>query len=252
MKKGLILLVGECFREGPPTSRVIDTEYGIQTQKIACESHMKLAKSIPNYSIDIAISTRTTRNMSLLLNYYDNIVYKLFTDNRPFTFLKEVVHSAIHEMISSIDISHYDFMFVCRIDLLLKDKMIQDFNPRWQQIMYPNVMSINNDGTCISDVFVFIPRQYYTPLNNLTTLSPYILDHRSTDILINKRLLALEDIGFVTNSIYIANTAQLSNPYYAIVCRPEGLSYVDGWSNRQYDRTTHSVIDRTKKIGYFY
>jgi hypothetical protein len=249
MKKGLFLLVGECFREGSPLSRIIDTEYGINTQHIASKSHMKLAKSIANYTIDIAISSRRTNNMSLLLNYYENIVYTLFTDNRPFTFFNQVVHSAIDEMTRVFDISPYDFIFVCRIDLLLKETMIQEFNPSWQQITYPNVMSINtgglclSDGVCISDVFVFIPRKYYTPLSCLTSISPYLLDHSAVEDLVHKRLLILEDIGFATDFTYISNTEKFSNPYYAIICRPEGPSYLEGWSNKKYDRITHRIID---------
>jgi hypothetical protein len=109
-------------------------------------------------------------------------------------------------------------------------------------------MSIRHDDvndTCISDLFIFIPKKYFTPFNQwngLLSNANRMLHHHSVQELIRNGL-SLNDFEYVTDRTYIANTMQLTNPLYAINCRLEGPTFVNGYSNRRYNKETHTVVD---------
>ena len=251
-RKGLFLFCGECFREGLAESRVRDTSFGIQNQTESSLSHMKLADHLKslNYDIDIAITTYATPNEEMLKGFYKNIVFANFKDmpySRDPVDIDTITDSAIHTVLSNISMDDYSFIFICRLDLLLKDDLLPLFNPEWAEITYPNMMSIvENDvnNTCVSALFVFIPRKYFHPFDEWSGLlknGRNILHHHCYMRLIQNGL-SLNDMGVISDMIYIANTIQLKNPLYAINCRPEGPSFVTGWSDHKYVRETHSIV----------
>lgn len=43
--------------------------------------------------------------------------------------------------------------------------------------------------------------------------------------------------------IYISNTIQMSNPLYAINCRPQGPSFIEDLSNKKYIKYINSIVD---------
>jgi hypothetical protein len=131
----------------------------------------------------------------------------------------------------------YEFIFVCRLDLLLKDDFIKLFNPEWSCITYPNVMYIDEAANYphISDVFCFIPKKYFNPFDKWQGLlinAHHILHHHGCESLLLSGL-SLDNIDFVTDMIYISNTIQMSNPLYAINCRPQGPSFIEDLSNKK-------------------
>lgn len=256
MKKGLIVLLGEAFREYNPfalnlnrLSRVRDTEYGIEKQRESSMSHVKLERHLAslNYTIDFALHTYTTANEEMLRGFYPNVVYAKFTEPNPTiaSMTESIFHTAVQSVLSSIDIQEYSFMFVCRFDLMLKDELIQRFNPEWNTITYANVMSIANDDvnqTCISDVLVFIPCRFFLPFHSWKGLyynTIHILCHHCVQALIRCGLRLRDDIAFMTDACYIANTIQMKNPLYAINCRPDGPEFIHGWSDIRYDKDRH-------------
>lgn len=251
-RKGLFLFCGESFREGFSDSRLRDTSFGVQNQTESSLSHMKLADHLKslNYDIDVGITTYATPNQEMLKGFYKNIVFANFKDTsyaREVVKFNAIVEVAIHTVLSNISMDKYSFIFICRLDLLLKDDFIRIFNPEITEITYPNIMSIaHNDfnNTCISDLFVFIPRKYFHPFDTwggIIANAKSILDSNSYVLLV-QRGLSLRDLGFFSDMIYIANTFQLKNPLYAINCRPEGPSFVPGWSDLKYVKETHSII----------
>jgi len=214
---------------------------------------MKLADHLKslNYDIDVAITTYATPNEEMLKGFYKNIVFANFKDTsymREVVGINAIVDTAIQTVLSNISMDKYLFIFICRLDLLLKDDLFPLFNPEFTEITYPNIMSIeHNDfnNTCVSALFVFIPRKYFYPFDNWEGLRKNginILDHHSYMKLV-QRGLTLKDLNVISDMIYIANTFQLKNPLYAINSRPEGPSFVSAWSNRKYIRETHTVID---------
>jgi len=247
-KRGLFILTGESFREGGSTSRIRDTAIGIKNQTESSYSHAKLAKSIEsyNYTIDISINTYSTVYKEELLSFYNNIVYFNFTDSI-YSSTKDVVKNCIKNVLSSLNSDDYEFIFICRLDLLLKDDFIKLFNPEWPCITYPNVMFIDKGENYphISDVFCFIPKKYFNPLDKwqgLINNAHHILHHHACQSLLLSGL-SLDNIDFVTDLLYIANTFQMTNPLYAINCRPQGPSFIENFSNKKYIKFTNSIVD---------
>ena len=79
-KNGLFVLIGECFREGDMGSRLRDTEYGIKTQRIASNSHIKFVEQIKtnyNININIVINTYKTKYQYKLEQWYSNYLLEL-------------------------------------------------------------------------------------------------------------------------------------------------------------------------------
>jgi hypothetical protein len=251
-KKGLFILMGECFREAMPTSRLRDTEYGIKNQTESSISHEMLAKRLRglNYDIELAIHTYKTNHRDRLLNFYTNVVYQHFSDHYHSNELKDVVSWALNSVFSQLNMDNYDFIFVCRLDLLLKPDLINIFNPEWNQIIYPNLMHYWNKHYHISDVFVFIPKKYYYDVNDtwkgLLANSTKILHHHAMAEIIQNGL-TVDDIDFVSDRMYIANTYQMSNPLYKINCRPEGVD-----DHKHIELRKHAfdkALDIVKNIG---
>lgn len=249
MSRGLFILTGECFREGRETTRVIDTDYGLQMQQIASKSHMDLVSQLNTlgYIIDIVIDTRETKYKDLLLNSYKNIIVSNFAYVRTAPDWMNVVNDSIKLALSNIDKELYDFIFICRLDLLLKESLIRLFDPSWNTIMYPNMMHIDNIGAiCISDVFCFIPKKYFNRINEWSGLlenSKHLLHHHAIHSLMNNGLKLVSDINFISDKLYIANTRQMCNPLYAIVARPEGPEFYPGFSNKRYIIDEHRIVD---------
>ena len=227
----LFILMGECFREGMPTSRLRDTIYGFNNQKEASESHLKLIKKLNtmNYKVDIAINTYITKYDKELLSFYDNmIIFSNFT-NENYNHFQNAVNHSIIKVVNNVDISKYDFIFICRLDLLLKDKLIDIFDPSVKTITYPNIMGLRMvDSVCqiipaISEVFVIIPKKYFYSFDKwegiLKNSNIMLTANSGSDLILAG--LSLNDIDFMSDRLYIGNTFQSFNPLYKINCREE-------------------------------
>jgi hypothetical protein len=96
-----------------------------------------------------------------------------------------------------------------------------------REIAHHNIDATTVKIPNISDVFCFIPRRFYGACANgwpgILAASNGILYHDAC-IDMHKHGLTMDDIGFVSNRLYIANTHQQKNPLYAINCRPEGVA----------------------------
>lgn len=234
--RGLFIFIGESFRDFTDTSifgprRLKDSENSFKIQKEACESHMRLCQylTLNNLDVDIAINTCDTKFKNDLISFYDNIklinfINKSKSHEKGRDF-KIVVDESIKFIKNNLNINDYEFIFICRIDLLLKSEFITRFLPIRDKIIYPNIMSIsgnvfkinNKKNCCISDVFCIIPKNYYNILNNTG-----LLQHHAINRLHELNLKIKKDIDFFTDRIYVANTVQQGNPLYKIVNRPEG------------------------------
>lgn len=230
---GLFLLFGESFRKYrtlPGLNRYSDTENSFSGQKEASLSHMELLKKLKQYNIDIVINTYETKYKNELLSFYEQPKYANFMDNNKCKENKTrntqiAVDEAIRIAKKNVDIDNYDFIFICRLDILLKPNLIENFLPIKDKIIFPNVMSILDNkfrmhqkgNFCISDVFCIIPKKYYHILDKKN-----IMHHHSIHRLYDLDLHIDKDIDFFTNKKYVANTIQQKNPLYKIVDRPEG------------------------------
>ncbi len=245
--KGLFVLFGESFRNYSKVGglhRGKDGEGSLELQKEASVSHMDLLNSLNTYDVDIVINTYDTKYKKELLSFYKEPIHANFMDknsckeNRSANTEKSV-DQAIKITKENVDITMYDFIFICRLDLLLKPKLIENFLPIKDKIIFPNVMSIVDNkfrmhqkgNFCISDVFCIIPKKYYHILEKKR-----ILRHGAIHGLYELDLHIDKDIDFFTYNLYVANTIQNKNPFYKIVNRPEGPEKFKDWHTKKFNK----------------
>ncbi len=245
--KGLFILYGESFRNYSKVAglnRAKDGEGSVQLQKEASTSHMDLLNSLTAYNVDILINTYDTKYKNELLSFYKDPIHANFMDKNS---CKEhraanteiVVDQAIQVAKENVNISMYDFIFICRLDLLLKPKLIENFLPIKDKIIYPNVMSIVDNkfrmhqkgNFCISDVFCIIPKKYYHILEE-----KQIVRHGAIHGLHKLNLHIDKDIDFFSYNLYVANTIQQKNPFYKIINRPEGPEEFRDWHTKKFNK----------------
>jgi hypothetical protein len=229
MYRGLFLLCGEAFREGASVSRVRDTEFGVLTQTKASATHNELITKLTNsgWKIDVAMRTYKTKFESMLLNFYNNVVYSEFTDTDNGS-IRYAVDQAVKNTFKHINLYDYDFVFILRFDLYLKPLFIEKFDPNWNKITYLNAMHyITRDSVDIklphvSDPFVFIPKSYYgeNGWKGFVENSDNLLFHTAVGYLVDNGL-SINSIQFISDRTYPTNTIQVGNPYFILICRPE-------------------------------
>jgi hypothetical protein len=257
-RKGLFLLIGECFRDAAPLERRRDVGNCFKNQQESTQSHCALQQRLESlgWDIDIAINTYKSIYESDLRLWYKNIRFYHNVES-DLGSLTNVVHTAIQNTFKVLNLDNYDFVFVCRLDLLLKPALIHMFDPNWTKLTFPNIMGIYSyhdkaqydvfdvELPDISDVFCFIPRSYYKrsgKWTGLMTASSGLLHHFAC-VDLYKNGLTMDEIGFVTDRIYIANTLQQINPLYAINCRGQGPpAPFSIFGTHRYDAATVTVI----------
>lgn len=239
MNKCLICLIGECFREGSNQSRTMDTNYGYNKQKESTESHNKLINKLKklNYNVDIAINTYNTKFKNEILTWYPNIVFHNFTSDN-YGYFQNVVHNSLQNIFNNVDIYKYDFIFILRFDIFIKDTLIDMFNPKWSKIMYPFAVYMEYSPfqfPFVSDTFCFIPNLFFSKIINNTY---NILNHHCWRELINNGFV-IDDFDVIINTLHNPNTDTELNPLYRINCRPEfDKHFLQG----TYDRKTNNII----------
>ncbi len=222
-RKCLFILLGDCFREGKNASRHKDTQYGYDKQNEASISHNNLINKLnkSNYFVDIAINTYNTKYQTELISWYKNVVYQKFT-NEDYGYFRNAVDKSLQNVINAINISIYNFIFICRLDLLLKNKLVEIFNPKWSCIIYPFAVYMEKENNSlifpfVTDTMCFIPSKYFEKLKSYTS---YLLHHHCWKDLINNGLI-LDDLDVMINTIHNPNTDTEINPLYKINCRQE-------------------------------
>jgi hypothetical protein len=219
MRRGLIILVGECFRDGCSTSRIRDTEQSLVTQKEATESHLHLVEQIRNkYDIntDIIISTYTTKFEAELKCWYGESLVECRTQDDLIGMEK-----LLNNTVKTIDRTKYDFVFGLRIDVILKPRFYEVFNPTWTRLTFSNICWIDcarvtNDEPRIADTMIFIPKRLYWLFDRYVYLWH--------DSWINYKYnygLTNNDLNFMIDTYHDSNPAMDWNPLYKFAGREE-------------------------------
>jgi hypothetical protein len=163
-KRGLFIFMGESFRSGGTTSRIVGLDESYDSQMQACYSHssfVEMVSSMYGCIIDVYISTYNTKFNDKLLNAYTpNIIGHDLYDNRIGT--KALLENALNNI---HDTSIYDFILLLRIDIIIKPKLYTIFNPDWDTIRFACISWIQ-DARCgiyprVNPILVFVPKKYY-------------------------------------------------------------------------------------------
>jgi len=232
-----MLLIGESFRRGGQNTRVRGTPESYKEQIDACVSHKKFLENLSfkhNVEVNVCLATYNTQYNQDLINIYEKY-------NPAVLILADVIglNNLFHFSLSKIDINQYDAIFYCRIDLLLKDKFLEIFDPNYTTIRYPSVcylyegfnkMSNLGNHPRVSDTMCFIPKKYFYKLKY------FYIGHESWCNLINEGGLTYDDIDTILDTYHDSDTEKDFNPIYKIVNRGECTKwYSEGHKFNKFD-----------------
>tara|TARA_B100001093_G_scaffold6187_1_gene6274 strand:- start:35849 stop:36604 length:756 start_codon:yes stop_codon:yes gene_type:complete len=243
MRKGLFVFYGQAFR---------NKENSLNVQKEISQSHIKLLESLKGYKIDVLINSYKTLYEKELISLYQNhLICSNFIDDKkhqelfseyPKQGTRIIANYTIDIINQNTQIEDYDFLFICRIDGLLKDKFIEEFKLK-DKIMYPHPIQshegpnnkkhyLGNEPQTlfIGDAFVVIPKKYFFILEHKD-----LLHHFATDRLTSLNLYLGKDIDFFLHKCYSANTREQRNPFYRLPNRSEGSDCWRGLENLIFD-----------------
>lgn len=227
INKLLLIIAGECFREGGQGSRCKDTPKSLTSQLLASDSHIKFIEYLKNkYNIDVdiqLISYHTKYEKELIEKYHQyNLQYKFY--DKYYGDRTQLINSW---KLENIDQS-YDSILAIRPDICFKDFFLNIFNPCATKICYPSVCFIgahrSGNSPRVNDTIVFIPRKYFDLIYyniGIKTYHEAIKDYIDHSDKIDKPLHLSNDFDFFLRTLHDSDSAKDYNPLYYLVSRPE-------------------------------
>ena len=238
--KGLLLLIGESFREGLQNERKRDTTNSFYTQKMASESHIDFCnymKEKHNVSMDIFINTYDTKYEKELKSWYPNCKYK---SNKELIG-KKLAQDAVNEIDKG-----YDFIFLTRMDIFIKPYFYAIFNPKWKTIRFicQNYTKFScgfrNQCPMINPTFQYIPKNNFKVLTNIN------LEHEAWEHYHTVFKIPHSKLNFMVDTYHDADSYKDYNPYYRYVGRPECTVWYD--RGKKINRSNFGKKRTCKKI----
>lgn len=168
----------------------------------------------------VSINSYTTQYNNDLNNIYKDVLY----DNVYYENLLGQ-NKLIHNCLDRINIDDFDFILCMRIDLFLKDKFMEIFNPDSDKILFPSICfepfhKVGNHPR-VSDMMMFVSKKYLT----LFKEKKFNLDHHTWYQLIEHHNLNYNDLDMMLNTYHDSDSAKDYNPIYYIVNRPENSNH---------------------------
>ena len=252
--KGLLLLYGECFRDGHHQSRVTDTPTSYLPQKEASLSHVAFCDAMKKKGVnmDVLIHTYPTKYEKDLRSWYTYPTSYYEKKRYPFKTPDNALDSFMR-ITKKIDRS-YDFVLLTRLDILLKPHLYTLINPLWDKIYFFSQEFTGceffvcgfyeGNIPAVNPVLEFIPKRFF-----------YMLEHTSVDHTAWRKYynLGIKELEFMVEEYYDADTYLDYNPYYKMANRPETHIHYD--KGKKIDRTlfysNKKVKCKTKKFKKF-
>jgi len=220
----LIVFLGGSFRLGGQGTTSIGTNESYDEQIKACKSHIEFIKDLlerKNYKPSVYVSSYTTKYNESLFNIYSDYLvgFDLYD-----TFIG--FNGLLHNTVNRIkDINKYEFIAFIRIDLFLKSKFLEIFNPgypEWNKILFPTICwyqhSIVDGYPRVNDMMIYLPKRYFKYAKY------FIYDHHNGhDLwanLVRGTDLTNSDLGVMIDTYHDSDSAKDYNPLYYIVNRP--------------------------------
>lgn len=215
MKKSLLILFGESFRLGEQGNRNRGSHTSYEAQIAASYTHMKFIDSLQkkNIHMTVSINSYTTQFDASLNAIYDSVLLNS-TYYETLMGQTKLIHNCIDRI---TDRNDYDFILCMRIDLFLKDKFIEIFNPYCDKILFPSVCFKPSHKVGIhprvNDMMMFVPKKYFDLINKVS------LSHHTWNDLIESHKLTYDDLDMMLNTYHDSDSAKDFNPIYYIVNR---------------------------------
>jgi hypothetical protein len=263
MKKFLFVLHGESFRYGGQFSRVRGKGDYYDRQLFATSSHIKLIDKLANeYDIDILINsyelnrTDDDKLYKLYKNKTNNFILNL--NKNIFRIEEDLLNNTYDKIKNIININDYEYIFISRIDMFLKNYMIDNFNKYLlkYKIVFPHIDSnfnINKPNTYgVFHTHMIIPKNYFDIINNNTI---YNMAHGVIHPLINK--YGFNCVDYMVYTLHVCCTDLGWNPLYICVGKNYNTNYSKTDSccstiDHYYDIENHIFVkDIDKTINYW-
>jgi len=235
-KKGILVLYGESFRTGDVRSRDRDCDECLETQKQASRSHTDFIKFVQekyNVTLDVIIDTYDTKYQKELKSFYTS---PEFYSHPELLGWDKICQDAVNR----IDKTKYDFIFFTRVDIFIKPEFYKVFDPFWSNIKFispveqesfPCGFKKNKNGVYfpqINPIFMFFPEKYFYTLENINA------GHEAWSHYMDTYHLTEDDMGFMVDYQFNANSSITQNPYYKMIGRPESSDLMDKNAIIQY------------------
>lgn len=253
-EKALFILYGESFRESRQLERNRDTELSYKLQYEATNRHIKFCDMLKvehEIETDIVINTYETKFEKDLREWYSDynttFIFKKFTDTKNTEeTINIILHNNITESIlSKENLNDYKFIILTRMDIYLKQPFYELFDINWKKIMFiskhPAICKyygFNEEGDpLVNQTIMFIPNKYINTVKN----DLYLYKHELWTILKKNTKITNDDMDFMSNKPFDADSYKDKNDYYYMVGRPENTVQ---YGIEDIDRT---LIGKTKK-----
>jgi len=221
----LVIMVGGVFRKGGHLGVEIGQVESIPEQKLASESHMRFKdflKSSFDLDTEFLINTYSTELDDTLRSFYPADITRFNFNTTPNLGYPKLLNDAVVQASRTTPFEKYAAVVFIRIDLLLKDGFFSTFK-LYDKLTVPFVETFTgycmsflaNNRPRINDLIFYVPRAFY----NIFKLGTVSLHHESFNVYYS------EDIGFMTDTMYTANSDSYPNPLYRIVNRPEATHH---------------------------
>ncbi len=225
MKRGLFLLIGESFRTGfapgVKARRRGDPE-SFPLQMEATNSHLHFFEHLQQkHSITPHVSLVTYSSCydkHLIEKYEPYLVNHRILDNLI------GIGNLFKESLKNVDLDSYDFICYIRIDLYLKHKFFEVFDPNWSSIRFVTVCfkfnnyHIHRGKPRVSDMMLFVPKPLYS-----YCIARDLIAHEGWYTLTNELGVSEDHIDTMIDTYHDSNTYDDWNPLFYIVNRPASL-----------------------------
>lgn len=231
INKLLLIIAGECFRDGGQCSRLKDTDISIENQLKATNSHIDFIDYLHNtYGIttDIQLISYYSKHKDILIDKYKdyNLNYKFY--NHYFTDRTQLVNSIKIQNIGE----QYGGILIIRPDMYLKPFFNQVFDPYSTKICYPSVCFIGQHRIhqCprVNDTIIYIPKYYFNLIYDNIGVKLYheaIPDYIAHSHSIGDPLYLDKDFDFFLKTLHDSDSYKDYNPIYTLVSRPENKKW---------------------------
>jgi hypothetical protein len=244
--RGLFLFIGESFRSGGQYSRKKGLPESFEEQIKASQTHIHFIQQLEEKfqlekSKSVIVSYNTRYNQELL-DVYGEYVEK-FSFYQEAMGLNNLFHTALKDIPTY---HHYDFIFYIRIDLFLKEKLLESINHLPEKILFANICW-TIDCICqklyprVNDMMMYVPKKFFPKLKFVHVY------HDAWYHLIVKGKMNNDDLDFIINTFHDSDSQKDYNPLYYIVNRPQALSWYD--QNKVFDKEKFFEYVHTKKLN---
>jgi hypothetical protein len=224
---GLFVVIGESFRSGTQHSRTRGEKNAFPDQMAATESQLKAINFLESkFGIKIAVSLGTYSTPfvdDLVAAFGGRLVGKANireSNNTADTGLDDFFQTALVNAVPSNTTLEqlYDFVFFCRMDLVLKTEFRTSVDLRSSTIRFPFItwkqLYTYEGYPRVSDTMLFIPSQYFKFLPDV------IIGHECWRNLL-KTSLTRRDLDVIVSTFHDSDSFKDWNPLYRIANRPE-------------------------------